>query len=65
MASWDQAALDRHNAAFNQAKAEAVCSCGSVVMLTGQHAKGCPCDLSRLAQRAEEIRREMEKEHAK
>jgi hypothetical protein len=65
MSNWDQSALDRHNAAWQAAKDEAICCCGSVVMLTGKHEKNCPRSISNLLARAEEIRKVMEAEHGK
>jgi len=62
--TFDQSSLDRHRAAYEQAKAEAVCSCDWQTSPYSDHRKECAQNVSQLLRRAEVIRKRMEAEHA-
>ena len=59
---FNQASIDRHRAAYNQAKAEAVCSCEWRDSVSSHHHSTCQQNISQLLRRAEEIRQRMEDE---
>jgi hypothetical protein len=58
--TFDQASIDRHRAAFETAKREAVCSCDWRTSPYSDHRKECAQNVSQLLRRAERIRKEME-----